>query len=524
MSKNCVGLRCLLLWGLLCGIPSLSQASVESARYLRNALHFYQAGRYAKAKGYFIALLSVGTAHEAALARRYLARAELSRPAPRARKVSTSPAPPVKKDELLEEPEEAPERTKKSSENAGTGTVLPQISGSLREEAAFRVYQPGQLSKLRTLGTLGGTGRYSDSISYKVSGRLWYDGVYDLTRHYPQAVADDQKVDVALRDAYADISREDWDVRVGKQQIVWGEAIGLFYADVVNAKDLREFVLPDFEFIRIPEWAMDAEYTKADFHAEGIWLPWPAMDKVGRPGSEFAFPLSLPPDTPVAFGPAQKPTDSIDNGEAGARLSYRANGWDLGVFHLRTWDKSPVYTRSLQPGLLTLTETHPRLTMEGATFAKEIHDVVLKGEFVYYWQKYFQSTDPSSVNGIVPKDYMDYLLGADYTFSNKVETTLQIGQRIIRDYESDLFQQKPLQTQLTLWLRRSFWENHLEPEVVVVRDLGTPDMMLRPKVSYKFLDHWKAAFGADFFDGPGDGQFGEFANRDRVYSEIQFTF
>ena len=508
---------------VLFGVASLSQASVESARYLRNALHYYQVGRYEKAKGYFIALLSIGTSREVALAHRYLDRPELSRLTTRTRKVPSSPPPSRKKDELLEESEEAPERTEKSIE-ALSAAALPQLSGYLREEAAFRVYKPGQLSKLRTIGYLAGTGRYSDAISYKVSGRLWYDGVFDLTRHYPQAVVDDEKVDAQLRDAYADVSHGDWDVRVGKQQIVWGEAIGLFYADVVNAKDLREFVLPDFEFIRVPEWATDAEYTSGDFHAEGIWLPWPEMDKVGRPGAEYAFPLSLPPNIPVTFGPAQKPADSLDNGEAGARLSYRANGWDLGIFHLRTWDKSPVYAGSLQPGLLTLTETHPRLTIEGATFAKEIHDVIVKGEFVYNWKKYFQSADPSAANGIVPKDYMDYLLGADYTFSNKVESTLQIGQRMIRNYESDLFEQKPLQTTLTLWLRRSFLDKRLEPEALVVKDLGSTDLMLRPKIAYKFFDHWKATLGADIFDGPGDGQFGEFGNRDCIYSEVQYAF
>jgi len=40
-------------------------------------------------------------------------------------------------------------------------------------------------------------------------------------------------------------------VRLGRQQIVWGEAIGTFVTDVVNPKDFREFVLPDFSELRI---------------------------------------------------------------------------------------------------------------------------------------------------------------------------------------------------------------------------------------------------------------------------------
>jgi len=228
------------------------------------------------------------------------------------------------------------------------------------------------------------------------------------------------------------------------------------YADVVNAKDLREFVLPSFEFIRIPEWATDIEYSLENFHAEAVWLPWPEMDKVGRPGSEFAFSIPLPPNTPVAFAPAQEPTRSLENSEVGGRLSYRAGGWDLGLFHLRTFDKLPVLNRTLEPGLVTFTETHPRLSINGVTFAKEIEPVVLKGEGVYYSQKNFQTTDLADTDGLKSKDFVDYLIGADYTFPNKLESALQLSQRIIRGYESDLFQQRAFQTQLTLWLRRSF--------------------------------------------------------------------
>jgi len=556
-----------LVLGLLLS-AALSEANTESQRYLRNALHYYEVGNYEKSKGYFIALLSIGTAREIILARRYLRKRELSRGI--SRRIYSQPVSPLKRSQYflekgiehyqagdyqgalnyfnavlgmgnadqcamaqsyLDKPDlhdlEITQETGRESEieeKTPPREALLNLSGYLQEETAFRTSTPSQLSKLRSIGYLAGAGQWSRDLSYKVSGRLWYDGVYDLSDHYPKPVSDDQKTDGELRDTYVDISHGNWDARLGKQQIVWGEAVGLFYADVVNAKDLREFVLPDFEFIRIPEWSSDIEYTHEDFHAELVWLPFPEMDKVGRPGSEYAFVQPSPPGAHLAYGPESDPAQSLENSEVGGRLSYRMEGWDFGVFHLRTWDKFPVYTTSVQPGVVTLTAMHPRLTIDGATFSKEVRDIVFKGEFVYNWQKYFQSTDPTNPTGVVPKDYVDYLLGADYMFPNKLDTALQVGQRIIRDYQSDLFQQRTVRTMVTLWLKRPFWGDQLEPEVLLIKDLNSTDVMVQPKISCKLSSHWRVTLGVDLFGGPSEGLFGEFADRNRGYTELRFDF
>src|SRR3989338_5992448 len=76
-----------------------------------------------------------------------------------------------------------------------------------------------------------------------------------------------------------------------------GKLWGFFFADVVNAKDLREFILPEFDLIRIPQWGIDAEYTKKNFHAEFLWLPILEFNKIGVRGAEFEFPYPVPEGT-----------------------------------------------------------------------------------------------------------------------------------------------------------------------------------------------------------------------------------
>jgi hypothetical protein len=104
---------------------------------------------------------------------------------------------------------------------------------------------------------------------------------------YLDPVKENQRLDFFYRENYLDFSAGDWDFRLGAQQIVWGEVVGLFFADVVSAKDEREFLLPSFDIIRIPQAAARAEYTAGDSHLELVWIPVPVFDKIGKPGAEF---------------------------------------------------------------------------------------------------------------------------------------------------------------------------------------------------------------------------------------------
>jgi hypothetical protein len=67
--------------------------------------------------------------------------------------------------------------------------------------------------------------------------------------------------------------------------------VGLFFADVVSARDMREFILPEFDQMRIPQWAARAEYFADDYHAELLWIPVASYDNIGKPGAEF-YPTS----------------------------------------------------------------------------------------------------------------------------------------------------------------------------------------------------------------------------------------
>ncbi len=148
---------------------------------------------------------------------------------------------------------------------------------------------------------------------------------------------------------YIDFAASDsWDFRVGAQQIIWGEVVGLFFADVVSARDMREFLLPRFDVIRIPQWAARAEYFAGDSHIEFIWIPVPTFDRIGKPGADF-YPVRLPSPTPSAvaalFLDPQRPDRSLSNSNYGVRANTLVSGWDMAAFYYRSSSASPTFYR-----------------------------------------------------------------------------------------------------------------------------------------------------------------------------------
>jgi hypothetical protein len=205
-------------------------------------------------------------------------------------------------------------------------------------------------------------------------------------------------------------------------------------------------------------------------------------------------------------------------------MSYLINGWDLSLFDFYGWDKAPVMYRTITGGVYEFSPAYKRQNIIGSSFSKEIEDAVLKGEFVLKPKGYFSIIDPASATGITRKSYLDYLLGVDYTFFGNIDTNIQFMQRVIFDYDSRIYNQKRVNNSFSFWASRGFMNNNLDLEFLVISSLMEKDLILRPKLTYKFKGNWKFRTGLDLFYGERSGYFGEFRNKKRVYSEISYSF
>jgi hypothetical protein len=387
-------------------------------------------------------------------------------------------------------------------------------------EIADNYASPEHLSKAKLRTELSRTGRFNEYLKWKISGRFDYDAAYDLSDFYPAAVRRDQRQQFFIRENYLDISAGNFDFRLGRQHVIWGEMVGLFFADVVSAKDMREFVLPSFDIIRIPQWAMRAEYSKNDLHAEVLWIPVPTLDEIGKPGADF-YP------GPLRGGASYLPEDrsgrNVAHSNYGLRLSQLKNGWDVSAFYYHSLDASPTFYRVSAPAEpLVFQPRHDRIDQFGATLAKDFGSIVLKGETVYTDGRQFNTTQPTAINGLVRQNTLDYVLGVDVSLPAEARLNLQFFQRVYFNHDPDIVPRR-LENGASILLAGKVWQK-IEAQALLIHSLNRSDWMFRPRLTWNFQRNWRWALGADVFGGQPTGLFGRFDQSDRAYTELRYSF
>ncbi len=393
--------------------------------------------------------------------------------------------------------------------------------GYLQTELAYTYGEPEHWSKTMLRLQVGTAGQHA-GVKWKASARLDYNPVYDLTDFYPKPVRDAERARFFIHETYLDFATGDWEWRVGRQNVVWGEMVGLFFADVVSAKDLREFVLPDFQIQRIPQWAVRAERFGEDWHAELIWIPYPSYDLIGKPGGDFyPYPPLLPGLAPVIEA-EQKPAHTLKNTNYGLRIARLIDGWDLAAFYYNSLDAAAIFPRELTATQQIYRPRHRRIWQVGGTLGKDLGPFVLKAELIYTDGRKWNTVDPTDPDGLVKQDTLDWVLGADFQPGVDTRLNAQVFQRIHFDHDPGIIPERR-ETGASLLINHKF-NARWEAEALLISSLNRSDRLLRPKLVWKPQANRRISLGVDVFHGPATGFFGRFDNRDRAYLELRHDF
>lgn len=352
-----------------------------------------------------------------------------------------------------------------------------------------------------------------DRVAFKVNPYIY---------HYS-----DNQFQIDLREAYMDIFFDSFDLRIGKQQNIWGKADGVFITDIISPKDLDEFLLRDFDEIRMGVTAVKLDYYFGDNTFELIWLPvftptrMPDENSIWFP--QLDFPLQ------PQFDYSQKEVKgSLKNSEIFVKYSALTSSIDFEIMAGYAWDDDPTMhiTKTIDPATrqltaLTVTPRHHRLTLGGGSFGTTVGGWVVRGEGAYYSGKYFNSADPLLPESVVKKDYLHYLLGLDYTVWD-VNLSGQFIQQAILDYD-DPIEQDEFENTITFLARTDFLRETLTLEFFSYLGLNNSDALIRPRILYDFADGFELQFGANIFTG-NEGRFGQYDDNDMVYAKVKYSF
>jgi hypothetical protein len=394
---------------------------------------------------------------------------------------------------------------------------------------AYTFADPGHWSRMVGRLQLTAQGSLSENVKWKLGGRVDADPVYATSDFYPDAVKRDQRARAYWRENYLDVSAGNWDFRVGAQNIVWGEVVGLFFADVVSARDMREFLLPSFDVIRIPQWAARAEYFSGDSHVEFVWIPIPTFDQIGEPGAEF-YPVALPPHTPAEtlaqFHDPDRPGRSLNNSNYGVRGNTVVNGWDMAAFYYRSFSTSPTFYRhgTGAPGdPVTFDPRYDRIWQAGATVSKDFDDFVMRAEAVYAHGQGYSVNDPTVAEGVSKRNTVDFIVSLEWPLPHDTRVNIQAFNRTYSGggagditVKSDGFGASAyVSTKVT---------STLEPQILWIQEFGSGGGLIRPRLNWYAAKNTVASVGVDVFTGPRDGYFGRYGDRDRAYVELRYDF
>lgn len=402
-----------------------------------------------------------------------------------------------------------------------------RLTGFMESTVAYTYATPSHWSRAVGRLQVGAQGSLGDHLKWKVSGRADADLVYFASDFYLDRVKRDQRVDFFFKENYLDFSQGSWEFRLGAQQIVWGEVIGLFFADVVSARDMRDFLLPSFDIIRIPQWAARAEYFGDDSHIEFVWIPIPVFDRIGKPGADF-YPAPLPSPTPreiaELFRDPQRPSRSLSHSNYGVRANRVVSGWDLSAFYYRSFSTQATHYRAQASAErpLLFEPRYDRIWQAGGTLSKDLGDVVLRAEAVYTHGQGFSVADLAAPQSVVKRPTFDYIAGLDWALPRDTRVGVQIFQRVLFGDSGDIaIKTGDLGASLFVSTKLA---NNVEAQLLWIQYFRDAGALVRPRLTWNAMQNLTASVGVDVFTGPTEGFFGRYNNRDRVYSELRYAF
>jgi len=335
-----------------------------------------------------------------------------------------------------------------------------------------------------------------------------------------------------VREFYLDRYVGDVFLRLGKQQIVWGEADGLRVLDIVNPFDFREFILPEFEDRRIPLWSAQAEVPLGPVTAQLLWLPDHTYDDIPEEGAIFAFTSprvvpSVPAGgglVPVVVEKPKRPSRWLVDDDYGVRFAAFLGGWDLSANYLYHYPDQPIVFRTSSPdGSLRFTPEYRRSHTVGGTFSNAFGDFTVRGELAYSTNRFFISGAATDADGVFDTSETAYVLGLDYQYDSDLFLSTQLFQSILTDSGTDATRDR-VESTLSFLIEKEFLNDTVESRALLLQSINDGDGLLQVKIGYRWKSNVIVQVGADVFYGDEDGLFGEFHSADRITLGVEIGF
>ncbi len=346
-----------------------------------------------------------------------------------------------------------------------------EIAGYLKNETSLHIAHGfDEFMKEANIANLEAEYTVSGNVKLFTILRWFYDSVYNLESRYDRDPQWESKTNQKLkypeklqwlRECYVDVLTDTLDLRLGKQQVVWGTADGVRILDIVNPLDYREWTLKDYIDTRIPLWMINAEgQILANGQLQLLLIPDYQPNYYPPAGAPFTLRTvalgarATPGITTATID--QKPAHDLEHTKVGLRwrniIEGHAFEYTLNYLHAYSFASSAYTAFTVPPPTVWVTRRAEGIDVIGGTFSKTITEGIilpglakgwtLRGELAYIKGDAMNFGTDTSIQGTVDVDQYNYVLGFDKSFFTNWKFSFQFIQmwaKAVEDFNKSRF-------------------------------------------------------------------------------------
>jgi len=350
---------------------------------------------------------------------------------------------------------------------------------------------------------------------------------YFDARIQAQLVNGNSRLSADLREGYLERTLGNFEIKAGRQIVVWGRADKINPTDSWSIRDYKLLVTDDDDQ-RIGATAVQVAWSAGAGRVIAIWQP------------EFRFPIlpipPLPAGTSLTNLAASPQADQF-----GLKFDHSGDGADWSLSYAHPINRTPdlaLLPSSLSGTGLRSVETRLGLRYNfadvvGADAAVPIGQYGLRGEIAYTHARNREGADPlaqdSNLFGVlgVERTWAELNINLQYLYKRSfdfrgVDSIADPNLRALAQ-QARLFsnQLAPNMDGASLRVDYKAFNETLETEVSAAMWFKKDDLLLTAKVSYAFTDRIKGILGADVFSGPTDSFFGRLRHTSTAFLEFR---
>ncbi|MDR0548841.1 MAG: hypothetical protein LBI10_05450 [Deltaproteobacteria bacterium] len=325
---------------------------------------------------------------------------------------------------------------------------------------------------------------------------------------------------VNLYEFWVEYVGQGFDLRVGRQIIIWGKADGVQITDLICPPDYAEFIARPLDEIRKPVTAARIRYLGAKINLELIFIPF--FQKGSPPGADSPWNLGRVAGRGAVNGPlAEKPKRSLANSEVAFKVAGYFSGLDLAASVFSGFDDFPVTGPIIaRPnGQIHQISRYYRRTVLGLEASKPTGDFVFRFEAAFSVGRRRPNQDPRKEP--VKQDSLKWLGGLDWTPGDDWTISGQLsGERVLGANKSTDLKESYL---TTLNIAKKLFNQRLTLTNMLYQDLTNSSFYDSLKAEYELRDGLIVSLGVDLFGGQ-KGEFALYEVNSQAWLKLKYYF